>query len=165
MPPHDFDRSLAHGAAAEARVVEHLTRAHGWSCVEAPRADQWHGIDLVARTPDGRSLKVEVKADSVAHRSRRAFIETMSNDRTGRKGWVHTCVADWLLYLVEPLTLYWFLPEVLRAHLPEWERLADLGRGRWGRRSADNGTYHTLGIVVPLHVFSLHAERAEALQP
>ena len=165
-PIHRYAESARRGAAGEARVLAHLHDAHGWRCEPAGMAEQWRGVDLRATLPDGSTCRVEVKCDARAQQTHRAFVETVSNDVTGRPGWAHTCEADWLLYFVpgpNDDVLYWLRPADIRRALPTWEYAADAGG--WGVRrvAARNEGYRTLGLAVALAELERIAVRVESL--
>ncbi len=70
----------------------------------------------------GESYTVEYKTGFDAH-LKGAFIETISNDRFDRPGWVYTCSADHLLYFVpEAGRLLVVRPQRLREEIDGWLR-------------------------------------------
>jgi hypothetical protein len=147
-------------------VVRHLGETHGYTVRPSSREEQFQGIDYHVTNPaTGNVRTVEVKADRWSQRTHNAFVETVSNDRTGRPGWVHTCAADYLLYFVEgDDVLYWLDPQKLRDRLPEWTRRADRGDGPIRHaKPVPNGRYNTLGLLVPLAAFEALAEMTESL--
>jgi len=154
---YDFDESARAGSAGEARVAAHL-REHGFQVtLAATLAEQFAGIDMYATSQEGECRSLEVKTDRLAHRTGNAAVETVSNDRTGRPGWIHTTTADFILYLVEvDDVLYWPRPDAMRAELPAWERSCR-------RFAAPNRGYRTLGLLVPLSEFERVADRAVSL--
>ena len=125
----------------------------GWTIErQATGQEEWDGIDLFARDPEGRLVKIEVKHDERAAQTGRAFIETVSNDQTGRAGWVYSCEADVILYMVpgDGCLVYWLAPVALRGRVSDWLQRADRREGRFQHVSAANVGYRTRGVGVPL---------------
>lgn len=161
---HTFDKSNAAGLAGESRVLAHL-ESTGWTIRRVGMDDgQRDGVDAVGTDPEGVEHRIEVKADAIAQRTHRAAIETVSNDVSGRPGWVHTSKADFILYLVEgDDVLYWLRPAALRGRLPEWQRRAERGAGNFRTFAAPNRGYRTLGVLVPLAALEDVAVRVDSL--
>ena len=125
--------------------------AESYSIRPASMDEQWKGIDRVAIDEDGMPVGIDYKCDEQARRTGRIFIETVSNDVSGRKGWAWTSEAKWIFYLVTPDCVLAFLMSRLRKELPGWLR-------RFGERAAQNRGYRTLGVCVPLAVAQEAAE-------
>ena len=145
---HDFYRANNRGLTGELRVIAHL-EAHGFVIERVTTLrEQFEGFDLYATSPNTRERKrIEIKTDFAAKRTGNAVVEMVSNDVSGRPGWVHTTTADFVLYLVDGLdVLYWLTPATLRANLPRWER-------DYRAYAAPNRGYHTRGVLIPLHEF------------
>ena len=157
-PVYRFSASNVQGLAGEARVIEHL-EAHGFVVERvATLREQYEGIDCYASSPKtGERKRIEIKTDYRASVTGNAVVETVSNDQSGRAGWVHTTTADWLLYFVPHLdVLYWLRPADLRAALPRW--LVECRAF-----AAQNVGYRTLGVLVPLHEFETLAASVVSL--
>lgn len=148
---HDFGPSAVRGRAGVDAMFRHLVML-GWTIErEASSREQWDGIDLWARNPEGGLVTIEVKNDERAHDTGRAFVETVSNDTTGRAGWVYSCAADVILYVVPgDGVVYWLDPAKLRSRVSDWLQRADRRDGRFGHVSAPNQGYRTRGVAVPL---------------
>lgn len=163
---HDFAESLQRGHDGEAVVSAHL-REHGCIVSGVGMDQQRQGVDFLVRLPTGLAIRAEVKTDlrcclpspGHPHGTRRVAFETVSNDGTGKLGWVYTCQADWVLYyLPGDELLYWLRPSILRATLPEWERAARLRKPDFRPFTARNGSYSTLGVLVPQYELERIAE-------
>jgi hypothetical protein len=139
--PHDFDKSK--GVEDRwAPVLDEWLRQH-YRIREATRDEQWRGIDRVAIDDDGREVGIDYKCDQVAQRTGNLFVETVSNDRSGRKGWTLTGEAEWVFYFATPSTVYAFREDRLREALPGWT-------ARFKTRPAPNARFNTLGVCVPV---------------
>lgn len=114
---------------------------------------QRRGIDRIFRSRAGDNLlRVEYKTDYLAHKTGNAFIETVSVDSAGKRGWVHTSEADYLIYyVVEDLLIYVVAFTTLRRVLPGWLK-------RYPTKKAPNSGYFTHGLLVPLRELEEHAE-------
>lgn len=149
---YKFQRQLQQGEAYE----RHLDAvfAGEFAIEPATREQQRAGIDRIfTRRSDGKRFTVEYKADSKAGRTGNAFVETTSVDTTGKAGWATSSQADILIYLVtEPETIYCIALPRLRAKLGGWQR-------KYRNAAANNESYHTLGLLVPLHELELIADR------
>lgn len=95
MTVHRFADSAKRGAQGVAGLCRVLD-ALGVPWRLATQQEEWEGWDVLAA---GR--RVEVKTDSVAHRTGNVFVETLSNKAAGRPGWTVSSQADWLVYVVE----------------------------------------------------------------
>lgn len=114
----------------------------------ATRSEQRQGIDRIfTHRADGRQWKIEYKADKTAARTGNAFVETVSVDTAGKPGWALTCTADFILYYVVGIgPLYILRPKDIKANVRKWQK-------KYPERRIPNGTYHTVGTLVPLHEF------------
>jgi hypothetical protein len=147
---YDFKQQLAYGEAQE-RILDAFF-AHWFAITEATRAEQRIGIDrhFTARNPDyAAPFTVEYKTDTYAHRTRCAFVETVSV--AGKKqGWAYTSQAKYLIYFA-PVPEGMPVPETivvvrftrLREHLPAWQVTHPT-------KSAQNADYNSSGVIVPL---------------
>jgi len=65
-------------------------------------------------------------------------------DTVGKPGWAYTSQARFLLYYIpKPDTIYIIPMARLRVLVDAW-------RQRYPERRINNGTYHTVGTLVPL---------------
>lgn len=154
---HDFDDSLKRGHDGEDRVVRFLADEFGHKLRPSSKAEQFRGIDYHVHDPStGRRFTIEIKTDEVAQHTDNIFVETVSNDTTGRKGWAYTCKADFLLYWVKGIdVVYVVQPRKLLTRLDEWKKYRQAG--------AQNRGYRTLGRLVPMREFEALADKALSL--
>ena len=164
-PVYEFRQELARGHDGEHRVARWLM-SHGYGVEMVDDLDrQKLGVDLVVSPPFPPSYTVEVKTDYLAHRTGNAFIEYVQNDtgtaRQGGLGWVVTCRADWLLYLVaETGDAYWLRPRDVYRAFWSWWRRRDI-RKHFAQNAAG---YRTHGLCVPLSELSI-LSASEAVVP
>ncbi|SHF74073.1 hypothetical protein SAMN02745218_02986 [Desulfofundulus australicus DSM 11792] len=148
---HDFNGCLKRGEDGEHFLDRFFSgRFHIYPVT---RRQQRQGIDRIfVNRETGKVLKVEYKTDYQAGRTGNAFLETVSVDTEGKKGWVYTSKADYLLYfVVEDLLIYAIRFKTLRRLFPTW-----LKKYRTGK--AVNEGYTTHGLLVPLTEFEKCAE-------
>lgn len=92
---------------------------------------------------------VEYKSGKQTFYTGNIFLETVSNDRLGKPGWVYTLKADYLLWacvLHTPPFVLVFKPETLRSEIADLKsRFREAGNGR-----GQNPTYRSWGVLVPL---------------
>lgn len=146
---HEFHRS----SKVEDRWAPVLDAWLGehYSFRPATMAEQWRGIDRVAVDDSGREAGIDYKCDTQAGRTNNVFIETVSNDQSGRPGWAETSEAEWIFYFVTPGLVLAFRTVRLREALRSWQR-------RYPTRGARNGRYTTMGVCVPIQVAKTVAE-------
>lgn len=152
MTVHHFNDKLAQGESYEA-YLDGVFRSWGYVVDAVDRFDQRRGIDRVMFNPrTGETTAVEYKADSMAQKTGNAFVETISVDTTGKRGWAYTSQADYLAYYIPGDGLLYLMAfTTLRAHLPRWQ-------ATYRPVGARNDGYMTRGIAVPLREFEQHAE-------
>src|SRR5689334_20898516 len=97
MKTHVFKDKLREGHEVEELLDRHFEAKYQiW---HATPAGQRQGIDRwFTDRITGDRFSVDYKADWRAHETRRAFIETISVDSTGKAGWAYTSKADWIYY-------------------------------------------------------------------
>lgn len=118
----------------------HLIGKPGFTVSPATGEEQRQGIDRHFSLP----LTVEYKTDATAVRTHNAFIETVSVDTAGKRGWAYTSEADVLVYYIPGDELLYIVRfSRLRARLPHWLDL-------FPSRRIPNRGYHTVGLLVPL---------------
>jgi len=170
MTIHEFPTSLDRGKKGEAVLEAHFTDL-GWT-VEKPTREEDHlGIDRW-HTKDGERYSVQYKTDYETKVYGNVFLESVSNDRTGTKGWLWTCKADWLFLLMNGVSEtdgssdYFVFPGVTT--------LANRCRkgGTWGlnkiRASRNKGpgyNYCSHGIIVPVKDLDLFYPKARRTIP
>lgn len=154
---HDFQKSAQFGELGCKRIQEHLWNSLGIQSHDVGMTDQFRGIDL-----DSGATTFEVKTDQIALRTGNAFIETLSNVGTGRRGWALTCQANWLLYFItadaDGGTLHWIRPPNIKELVGAWST-------QYPMRDALNYGYMTRGVCVPLQVFRKHCDTIEDISP
>lgn len=150
---HHWKHSIARGVAGEKLVQEWM--AQWWHVVRVTDIDRQRiGIDF--DVTDGKhSWTVEVKSCSQGDTTGNIFLETVSvagtNGRETKLGWLHTCQADWLYYLlVHSRRLFVCRTDALRMAMPVWQAYPE--------KTVENVKYHGRGYVVPVDVFERHAE-------
>lgn len=153
---YDFQTQLSKGESIEKELDRFFS--DGFLIAKATQEQQRQGIDrLFLDRRTGQLLRVEYKADWKASRTGNAFVETISVDTTGKKGWALTTTADKVFYLLVDLrTLYVLDPQKVRERLPNWMR-------RFPTKQAANRTYSTHGVVVPLDEFEKIADAVIAI--
>jgi hypothetical protein len=96
---YDFATQLAIGKQAEA--VLDLFFADKFLIAEATQAQERQGIDrLFLDRANNDVCTVQYKCDWKAGKTGNAFVETVSVDRQGKKGWAYTSQADRLIYYI-----------------------------------------------------------------
>jgi len=150
----NFRAQLKVGRVGESVVESWLSDVRG-AVVRAPMVDQLRGIDLYC---DG--VSIEVKTDTIAHSTGNLAFESVQVDTIGDPGWIWTCQADWLIYLVwTARRAYWFRPEVIRSRaLDTWRPLIKSGKVRVSRTDNAAG-YVTVCWLVPVADAAALAER------
>lgn len=154
MTVHEFDNKLKEGEEGEAFLDDYF-RERGYDIRPASDAEQRQGIDrwMKRAAPDSKWFPVEYKTDAVASRTGNAFVETVSVDTSGKRGWAYTSRSDWLIYYVPGDDIIYIIDFVaLRLELPRWEH-------SYITRPAQNNGYRTYGVLVPLHEFEKLAAR------
>lgn len=143
--PHDFQTKLLEGERWELALDNFFSK---WYTIQpVDRQGQRAGVDRLWTRPDGSVLRIEYKADSVCWRTGNVFLEVVSVDTSGKTGWVWSSQADLLVYL---------MPQVGKAFLVEMAALRwAMGEWSWKypTKTADNGTYRTHGVCVPIWEF------------
>lgn len=101
----------------------------------------------------GRAVHVEYKSGLQTYHTGNVFLETISNDATGARGWVYTCHADYIVYAaLLNRKLLVFEPETLRAAIPGLLRRFPVRKTGKGQNAGLGRGYDTHGLVVPLAV-------------
>lgn len=119
-------------------------------------ADEWQGRDRWVVDDSGCCVGLEYKFDEKWAHTGNGFFETVSNDRTGRPGWLVSCQAKWLLYFLTPHCVLVYLMTRLRMMSQPWWQTYPV-------RRAPNEGYGTLGLCVPIEVAAAAAESVSHL--
>lgn len=151
---YSFSEQKIVGDEGEAVIMAHFSE--DWLITKAHLAQQKKGIDFNFQHKErGISRTVELKTDSKAHRTGNAFVETYSSF-PDKKGWAHTCQADYLFYyLPQDRLIYVFHPKTIRELLPKW--------AKYPTRSIPNYSWVTRGLLVPLAEFEKHSQQVITL--
>jgi hypothetical protein len=142
---HDFTRSFETNKAYEAELDKHF--AVEFDITPATRRQERAGIDrFFVHKGSGVRWSVEYKTDHMTATTGNVFVETVSVDTDGKPGWALTSLAQLLVYYVPPKE-YALLADMgaVKRSLADWERFR--------RAEVDNGSYRTVGLLVPLEAF------------
>lgn len=100
------------GEEGENLVISHL-QSKGF-LVEDLRQDpkyQAQDIDMSLTTPSGKRYTVEIKTDTIMHKTRNIMVEISMSRKTGiYQGWYYKCKADLLCYVDAHAGILYFLP-------------------------------------------------------
>jgi len=151
MTVYDFKEQLKRGQGQE-RVIADFLRSRGWKVRMAEMADQKLGKDMwleVSMFPG--AISVEVKSDSLAHKTNNMFVETVSvgryhggEFRVEKRGWLYTTEAEYLIYhVVKSGAIMVFEPEALR-------RFVEERPGTYRSVDVRNRGYSGRGLLVPI---------------
>ena len=109
MTTHDFRTQLADGAKGE--VFLDGLFGEQYDINTATQAEQRQGIDRwFTNRQTGERKAVEYKTDHRAFDTGNAFVETISVDTNGKRGWDYTSRADILIYYLPEGGLVYILP-------------------------------------------------------
>lgn len=144
--PHEFGESLKRGKRWERWFgvwAESLPGEPEFDPVESLQADKG-GTDGILQY----RVNVQVKGDERAHETGNIFVEIYSVVEEEKDGWaVKPGTAKWLYYLVPGRGIVFKVrPSALADNVNDW-------CFRFGWKDADNGSYRTRGIPVPIPVF------------
>ena len=145
--PYKFKDSLEDGEDHEKVLDEYYNKWYSINSVSM--LAQKAGIDRTwTNRSDGFRYSVEYKADTTAGRTGNAFIETVSNDATGKKGWAYTSCAQILIYYIPPMKKAYRMTVITLKHMTrEWKETYTYVQ------TIPNEGYNTLGLLVPLSEF------------
>lgn len=139
---YDFQEQLRKGKEAERFLDEYFTKQDFY--IEHIRlSDELKlGIDRVFYR-HGMRWTVEYKTDFLADKTGNAFIETKSVDDE-KLGWLYTSLSQIIFYYVPGLKKIYSLDVViLRKESNNFQE-------KYPKRSSQNATYRSEGILVPL---------------
>lgn len=106
------------GEEGENRVIEYL-ESRGCTVIDLRSIPEYQDrdIDIAIHTPDGLWRNVEIKTDTVMHRTGNIMVELSMARKTGEyPGWFYKCQADILCYVDEHSGNLYFLP---------WQKIHD----------------------------------------
>lgn len=147
---HTFDKSLKSAKLYEAELDKHFGQT--FQITPAGHEQERLGIDrFFEHRHTGVRYSVEYKTDHKTPETGNVFIETMSVDTHGKRGWAYTSTAQVLVYFI-PGYEYALRADMtaIKNNLVEWTvypRAPAWNRGRGGEY------YKTLGRLVPLGEF------------
>ena len=142
MAQASFRDSLRLGQEGERILDDFFSR---WYTIQfASAAQESTGIDRIF-TPrfakDKTEKTVEYKTDFSAHKTGNAYLETLSRSDKGISGWLHTSVAEYILYFAYPKLVFVF----------ELPKLREFVFSRsFPERSTANRGYFGSGLIVSL---------------
>lgn len=146
MTRTDFVECLQYGQSGEALIEKHFSDR--WDIQPATTEQQKLGIDRVFKNQcTGEAYTIEIKTDTVAAKTGNAFLEIAKHLNPYRPGWVYTCQADFLFYLVPHQMLIVVRPNTLRLHIESWLISYPL---RNVKSEGKHQNYQTQGVLVPL---------------
>lgn len=125
-----------------------------WEVERVGRPFERAGLDRIWTHRDtGRRLGVEYKSDTMAHRTKHVFVETVSVAEAGKPGWGYTSCAQLLVYyVVEGQYAFLLRMHELERRLEVWETF----KQSRDTSTVDEGSgerYTTRGLLVPLMEF------------
>lgn len=140
-----FYADLKRGQMYEQKIDRHFRETFGLGITEVNMVLQRAGIDRIWVNRDFVARAVEYKADEKAAETGNAFIEVISNDKTGREGWALTSYAEHLCYLDVGNA---------RAYFCDMKRIKQLAAGKWMRTArrgkCNDGYKNAIGLLIPL---------------
>lgn len=144
---YNFGAKLKQGQGGEAYLDNHFSE---WYAIkEASGAEQRKGIDrwFTAKAKNSKPFSVEYKTDWTAGRTGNAFVETVSVDTAGKRGWAYTSESLYLIYYIpDPETIYVLPMASIRSRVDQWKK-------QYPERRIPNKGYFTIGALVPLDEF------------
>lgn len=127
--------------------------ADDFTITKATREQDRRGIDRIYTDKTGKIYTIQYKADRKAAETHNAFIELISNDVTGKKGWAYTCKAEHVMYFVDDTgPIYIVRTSVIRDHLKEWNGQFTLKVIANKNQITQEHIYNSIGTLVPLDV-------------
>lgn len=106
----NFIKDLKTGEVGEKITMEYLSSIENFDCILDVRDNklfQKIDVDFLVLTKDNIMLPVEVKSDTMAHRTNNIVYETVSNRKTGSIGCFEKTRAKYMYYyLTVPQELY-----------------------------------------------------------
>jgi len=147
---YDFAVQNRQGKKGEDLIRQYFRKE--WLITPSTMPDQKRGIDFYFQhRRDGIFCTVEVKTDSKASSTGNGFFEIYSAI-PNKKGWAHTCQADYFFYLLpQDRLIYVFRPSSFPELLKRW--------AHYPTRNIPNKSWITQGHLVPLSEFEKHASK------
>lgn len=150
--PYTMKGQLEKGEASENVLDDYFST---WYVITpVSRQMQRNEIDRIFECKRSRTLwTVEYKADETAAKTGNVFIDIVSVDVDGKRGWALMSYAQLLIVFVPPWQIGYVVPmTTVKGLLPEWVK-------NYKVRAIPNEGYNTLGIPVPIEIFRQYAIR------
>lgn len=112
------------------------------------KQEQQEGKDKRIHLKNGKVILVEEKCRRKDYGD--IFLETVSNTKTNKPGWIETCQSEYLMYFIEPKRKVYLLPVELlklayRHNIQEWSK-------QYKIYAVPNKGYYSKGIGIPPEV-------------
>ncbi len=149
---HAFDKSFKAAKLYEAELDKHFGQF--FDITAASREQERLGIDrFFEHRRSGMRYSVEYKTDHATPETGNVFIETMSVDTAGKRGWAYTSTAQVLAYYV-PEDGYVMRADMtaIKRAMPGWSGRSYREATAWNR-GGNGESYRTLGRLVPVEEF------------
>lgn len=112
-------------------------------------ASQRMGVDRVLFLANGRTLYIDEKKREKWYPD--ILLEYISADTSGTPGWIEKDLAiDYLAYAFMPIQRVYLYPWPLLRRA--WLHFRDGWIAQYRKVTADNGSYHTISVAVPIDV-------------
>jgi hypothetical protein len=157
---YGFDNQLNKGEKGENILDRYYSK--WYSITPVSMSSQKAGMDRVwEERTTGMRTSVEYKTDEWTPKSGRVFIETVSVDTVGKKGWAYTSLAQWLIYYVPGFRRAYRITMLnIKHYLPYWiERIGKVPGYEY--KKVKNNGYFTEGIVIPLSEFAKRCNKID----
>jgi len=154
---NQFEVKKAEGEKYEQELDNYFTQLLGVNIKKVSMELQLLGVDRIFTGRSGRRWSVEYKADIRAAQTGNFFIEILTNDNSGKKGWAYTSIAQRLvLYIPGKALCYIIESHKIKSRIEEWLDIYPV-------RSANNGHHNSEGIIIPIEAF-INACKAQTFQ-
>lgn len=154
---YDLQEQLELSRQRDHEIDKHVKNV--WLVNTVNRDFERAGVDRIWTHRDsGMRWSVEYKHDTLAHKTGNVFVETVSVDTAGKKGWAYTSTAQLLVYYVVEGE-YAFIARMheIRRRLPGWERFYKAKHATTTDRAGN--AYKTWGVLIPLQTFRAASEK------
>jgi len=157
---YEFTSQLSIGKQGERALDNYFSEQ--FNIIEATlEEEKAEGFDRLFNPHDYQSSvrRIEYKTCSWSVKTGNIALEVISNDKTGKLGWIHTTKADWIIYYAYGSgKAYWFRPEDVRAELYELMK-------KYRIIAATNKDYHSYNLLVPKDDFIKQFVKMTSLIP
>ena len=152
---HDFKRDLAYSEMSSEESFWHDIYKKAFpdmvNCMlgAGDTASQRMGIDRVLLLSSGATITIDEKKRRNVYAD--FCLEYISVDRTNAPGWMEKeLTIDYLAYAFMPLKTAYILPWSLLKR--SWNRYKNEWIRDYPRIEAQNATYKTISVAVPIHI-------------